>query len=412
MRVAVIGGGVIGLCCARSLARAGAEVTLVERDRCGEATSSGNAGWVTPSLSTPIPEPGALATALRWMLTPSSPFRIRPRLDPSLFGWCWRFWRASSRERWLAGTAATLELNERTPELFDELRSTGVDFEMHSGGLVFAARSPKAVAVCREHLEALSASGYVGDVEEWDADETRAREPALADDLVGVLRVVGDRHVRPETLLEGLARWIRANGVSVVEQNPVEELRRTNGKWSIRVPGGTVEAERVVVAAGIWSRALLHPLGVRLPLQAAKGYSITANGTGTAPRHPLYLVEAKIGLSPFDEAVRVAGTLELAGIDLRTSRGRMDGLLRAASAYLHDWRPTGPRVDWAGLRPLAPDGLPLIGALPGHDGLFVATGHGMIGITLAPATAAALTPLVLENRLDPVLAPFGPDRFS
>jgi D-amino-acid dehydrogenase len=406
MKVAVVGGGVIGLCCARELARRGAEVTLVERDDCGQAASSGNAGWIVPSLSMPIPEPGATATALRWMFAPNSPFRLRPRLDPALLGWCWRFWRASSRKRWLAGTAALVLLNGRTPELFDDLCATGVDFEMYNGGLVFAARSPKAVAEYREHLAALAAGGYRGATDEWDAAEVRDREPALADGLAGAIRIVGDRHVRPESLARGLLDWNRANGVDVREHAPVESLARSGSTWTIRLPDDSLVADRVVVAAGIWSARLLHPLGVRLQLLAAKGYSVTATGTGTAPRHPLYLAEAKIGVSPFKGAVRIAGTLELGATDLGTNSGRMDALLRATQPYLRDWQPTEPRVDWAGLRPLAPDGLPLIGAVPGHEGLFVATGHGMIGVTLAPATATALAPLVVDGHLEPALEPF------
>jgi D-amino-acid dehydrogenase len=176
------------------------------------------------------------------------------------------------------------------------------------------------------------------------------------------------------------------------------------------VGGDVVEADRVVVAGGSWTGRILASLGVRVPQEAAKGYSVTACGIGTAPRLALYLGEAKVGCSPFEGTVRLAGTLELAGLDLRIRRARLEAVARAPERYLRDWRPVDPELEWAGLRPLPADSLPLIGAVPGRRGLFVATGHGMLGITLAPATGAALAPLVLEDRLVPELEPFALDR--
>jgi D-amino-acid dehydrogenase len=197
--------------------------------------------------------------------------------------------------------------------------------------------------------------------------------------------------------------------VSLLENNEVRGLSR-RGRWRVRTSVEELEADGVVIAAGAWTGRLLAPLGVGIRLEAAKGYSVTAIGRGTRPRHALYMLEAKVGCSPFQGAVRLAGTLELAGIDLSLNRRRIGAVVRTASTYLRDWQPEGVELEWAGLRPLMPDGLPVIGAVPGHDGLYVATGHGMLGVTLAPATAAALAPLILEGRLPPVLEPFRADR--
>jgi D-amino-acid dehydrogenase len=412
VKVVVVGGGVVGLCCARELARRGADVTLVERDTCGAGASSGNGGWVVPCLSTPIPEPGDMRRAVRWMFEPDSPFLIRLRPSVSLFGWVWSFWRASSRPRWKAGTSALLRLNSRTLELYDELRDTGVAFEMHRAGLVFAARTVAGVESYRKHFDVLSETGYTGLVDVWDRDEIAAQEPALAEDLAGAVYAHNERHVRPETLMRGLTDAVRAEGVQVIEHAPVAGIDRRQGKWSIEANGENHVADRVVIAAGVWTSKLLRRLRVRLPLQAAKGYSLTANGSGTTPRHALYLAEAKVGCSPFADGIRLSGTFELAGINLEPNPQRMGSLLRAAAPYLRDWEPRDPRAEWTGLRPLTPDGLPLIGAVPGQDGLYVATGHGMLGVTLAPATAALLSPLVLEGRVSPELEPFRPSRFA
>jgi D-amino-acid dehydrogenase len=173
-----------------------------------------------------------------------------------------------------------------------------------------------------------------------------------------------------------------------------------------------VIAQRVVVAAGLPTAGLLRRLGVRVPLMGARGYSVTVAGRGTPPRHALYLAEAKLGLSPFDGGVRIAGVFELGARKADVAPGAGERLLAAARPYLSGWQPQsdGPVEAWAGLRPATPDGLPLIGALPGLDGVYLATGHGMLGVTLAPATADLLAPLVLEDRAAPELAPFDPAR--
>ena len=151
---------------------------------------------------------------------------------------------------------------------------------------------------------------------------------------------------------------------------------------------------------------------MRVPLVGARGYSVTLAGRGDPPRHALYLAEAKLGLSPFAGGVRIAGVFELGARKAEAPPGAGERLVAAARPYLDGWRPDSdaPVQAWAGLRPATPDGLPLIGALPGVDGVYLATGHGMLGVTLAPATAALLAPLVLEGRAAPELAPFDPAR--
>jgi D-amino-acid dehydrogenase len=410
MRVLVVGGGVIGLCTAYSLRRAGAEVVVVERDRCGQATSRGNAGWVTPGLSAPLPAPGVIPRSLLWMAKPDSPLLIRPRLRPGFLLWCWRFARSCSRARHRAGLEATLALNARTLELYDRMRADGVEFEMHADGLVFAALSERELAHEEAALDELRRAGYRGSTQTLDGDRLRALEPALSERVRGGFYAPAERHVRPETLMRGLAEALRRAGVETVEGAAVEGVERRNGGWRVRTPGRDLSAERVVVCAGVWSRSLLERLGVRLALEAAKGYSVTAAANGLRPRHPLYLLEAKLGCSPFEGAVRLAGTLELAGLELSLNRRRLEAITRAAASYLREWTPAGPELEWAGLRPLAPDGLPYIGRVPGTPGVYAATGHGMLGVTLGPATGEALVPLVLEDVVPPELEPFRLDR--
>jgi D-amino-acid dehydrogenase len=181
---------------------------------------------------------------------------------------------------------------------------------------------------------------------------------------------------------------------------------------SLETSAGVELADRVVISAGLPTVTLLRRLGVRVPLVGARGYSVTLAGRGTPPRHALYLAEAKLGLSPYTGGVRIAGVFELGARDAEASPDAGARLIAAARPYLDGWSPDAdaPVEAWAGLRPATPDGLPLIGALPGLEGAYLATGHGMLGVTLAPATAALLAPLVLEGRAAPELAPFDPAR--
>jgi D-amino-acid dehydrogenase len=372
MRVAIVGGGVIGLCCAWSLKRRGAEVTVIERGRCGEGASHGNAGWITPVLSAPVPGPGVMRQAARWMRDPESPLYVRPRPDPAFLAWSWRFARACRPGPHAAGTAATAALADGTARLFEELRRE-IAFELHADGLLFAALAPGKLG------------GFPG--RRLSREQLRDFEPALSGAVAEGLFSPGELHVRPETLVAGLAAALRDD---IEEGREVSDLRDLDGY------------DRVVVAAGVHTRRF-----VALPLLGAKGYSITVEPAEDPPRRPLYLYEIKVGVSPFEGALRLAGTLELGTDDLSVDERRVGAIARGAQKYLPG-RFEG--VQWAGMRPLVPDGLPVIGRV--DERVYVATGHSMLGITLAPATGEALAPYVLTGERPAVLGPLGPERFT
>lgn len=408
MSIVIVGGGVIGLCCAHALRRRGADVVVLERERCGSGASRGNAGWVTPGLSAPIPAPGVLRQAARWMLDQESPLLVRPRADAEFLRWSYAFWRSCHEQAHRAGTAATLALAADAGEQFDALRAAGVEFEMHDDGLLFLVRDAEHLEDWRAAYAMLGELGFDGAVQVLDGAEVRELEPSADAGVVAGLLGGRERHVRPESVVKGLCASL---GDAVHEHTEVLGLFRRAGDWRVETTAGAFDADRIVVAAGAWTGPLLQGLGIALPLEAAKGYSVTTERGEGAPQRPLYLTEAKVGVSPYADAVRIAGTLELTGLDLSIDRRRLGAVERAAATYLPGWRPGPARLEWAGLRPLAPDGLPVIGAVPGREGLFVATGHGMLGVTLAPATGEALAPLVLGTA-NPVLEPFAPARFT
>jgi D-amino-acid dehydrogenase len=413
MRVVVIGGGAIGLCCAYSLLRDGAEVVVLERDRVGMGASRGNTGWLCPVLSAPLPAPGVMGTALRGMLRPSrSPVLIRPLVGPSFLRWSWGFWRACTPERYRRGLGDTLALGADCFDRYDALRAAGVAVEVHAAGMLVAATGDAGLAEYATMLDEARAGGYAHPIGRLGGDRARELEPALGEAVVGALRVPAERYVRPESLTDGLAAWLRAGGAEVRERVDVSSLVPTAGRWRVRADGEELEAEAVVVAAGVWSGRLLEGLGVKLPMEAAKGYSITARGTGTLPRHALYLAEGKVGTSTFGDVLRIAGIFDLTGMDTSLRRKRIEEMVRASLPYLRDWRPTDVELEWSGLRPYPSDGLPIVGSVGAHQGLAIATGHGRMGITLAPATGDAVARLLLEGVVEPTIRPFGLERFA
>ena len=409
--IAVVGGGVIGLCCAYYLRQAGREVVVLEKDHVGSGASWGNAGWIVPALSGPLPGPGQLAYAIRSVLQPDSPLYVRPRLSPALIGWMLRFARSCNRRDNLAGLHATATLAAPTMDLYDDLAADGVQFDMGSEGLLFAHRTTGGARHEIEALAPLGEHGYAIPEAPITGDALRDLEPALSEHVAAGVLVKEERHVDPGSLLAGLAARLREMGVEIREGVTVEGIEADGDRiTAVRVPGGDIPVSALLLAAGAWTTALAQTLGTRLPMQAGKGYSFSLR-LPTLPRRPLYLAEVSVGCTPFDGHVRVAGTMELSGVNSTLDRRRIDAIVRGARGYLEggEW---GSITDhWVGMRPVSADGLPILGALGSHSNAFVASGHAMLGVTLGPATGQAVAAYMTTGVEPEVLRPFSPSRF-
>jgi D-amino-acid dehydrogenase len=389
-------------------------VVLEGAGSLGAGASRGNTGWIVPSLSMPLAAPGTLATGLRAALNPRGALVIRPALDTSWLRWLWQFLRSCTLESFRRGVAALLELNRLTFQQLDAYRSAGIEFESHSTGVLVVALHEKGLAWFSMLFDELVRAGFDGVLQPLDGAQARELEPALSDSVACALHTTTDRHVQPQSLMAGLALHLERHGVSIRRDASVLAITRDGHGWQLQTrAAGMVQADRVVIAAGAATGALLAPLGIRLPLAAAKGYSVDLVGTGRAPRTALYLSEPKIGLSPFDDGLRIAGVFELPGRSLTVSTRRVQRLVTDALPYMSGWRPAPGEVrgqGWAGMRPATPDGLPLLGMLPGVPGVIVATGHGMLGVTLAPATAVVVADMVENDTTPSWVEPFRPTR--
>jgi D-amino-acid dehydrogenase len=411
--VIVVGGGVIGVCAAYYLARRGLPVTLVERAEIAAGSSYGNAGLIVPSHSVPLAAPGALSQGLRWLFDPESPFYIRPRPSRDLVRWLVKFARASTDAHVRRSLPVLRDLSRASLALYRELAALpALEFGFCEDGALAVYRTSAGLEHGHREAAVLEAAGITARV--LDGAGARALEPALRTDVVGAVHFPGDAHVTPDRFVRGLARAAEGLGARLLTGTEVLDFgRRGRRITAVETTRGDFAADQVVLAAGSWSASLARGLGLDLPLQPAKGYSVTCDRPAAGPRRPLLLAEARVAVTPMGDALRFAGTLELAGLDLAIDRRRVAAIRRAVPRYLAaDAAALPVREIWRGLRPCSPDGLPYIGR-PAHcENLIVATGHAMIGVSLGPVSGALVAQLAADEPPAIDVAPLSPDRFA
>ncbi len=411
--VVIIGGGAIGLCAAYYLSLQGAQVALLERSTLGSGCSDKNAGLIVPSHVVPLAAPGMVRKGLKWMFKPDSPFYIKPRLSWELLTWLWQFNRSSTHEQVQKAAPVLNELLLASRALFDELEKVCAGaFELTRNGLLMLYNSERAMQAERQDAELAQELGQQVDILQHRDLEALLPEVSLR--AVGGTYYQQDAHLDPAEFIAGITRLLNPNLVKVMEQTTVQSFEHANGRIkSVRTNNGEFTADNFVLAGGAWSPELVSSLSLRLPIQAGKGYSVTMRPSNSKLSIPMMLSEAKVAVTPLDDRVRFAGTMELSGLDLSLNQRRIEAILRAVPEYLPDFESTFiERTDvWGGLRPCTPDGLPCIGRTQKISNLIVATGHAMLGISLAPITGKLVAEIVEGKLPSLALEPFGVERF-
>ncbi|BBO79126.1 amino acid dehydrogenase [Desulfosarcina widdelii] len=409
--VLVVGGGVIGLACAWYLARAGKSVRIVEEESVGSGASHGNCGILFFSDLVPLCVPGAISHEMIRLLRGTSPLYIKPRPDPSLAFWLLRFaanCTASQRSHAMRAKDAILRTSM---ELLDELLvEEKLDCDHDRRGVIMAFTDPKYLEGYAETSRMLEPFGFAPTYH--DRNSVRQLEPALSHRICGGWHHTTDSHLRPEALVEAWSRAVRNSGVTIEENCRVKSFETRNGiVRRARTSTGSFSADQFVLATGAWTAAIARQFDLRIPVQPGKGYSITMERPSACPEMPCYLYERNVVVTPWKNGLRLGGTMEFSGFGTDLTQRRLNHLESAAAFYLQT--PIGRRVEerWAGLRPMCCDDLPIIGRTPGWDNLLLATGHGMLGVTMAPGTGRLITDLVLGRSplFDP--RPFAVGRF-
>lgn len=412
--VLIIGGGAVGVCAAYYLREAGYDVTLVDRGEIGAGASHGNMGLVVPSHSVPLAAPGVVSQGLKWMFKPDSPFYIKPRLDPSLIRWLWAFWKASSEDRMRRAIPLIRDLSLRSLSLFDELNGLDdVDFDYHQRGVVAVYRTREGLEEGEEELHLLSSYGL--EIGELSPDGLAEALPGLELNALGGLHFRQDAHLTPGKFVRSLAAHIERLGVAVRTGADVTGFTKERGRVTVtHTTRGDITAGEVVLTAGSWSAALGRLAGIPLPIQPAKGYSVTLRRPSGWPEMPFMLSESRVAVTPMGDTLRIGGTLELAGMDHAINHRRVSAITRAVSRYLPAFDIGSHEIleTWCGLRPCTPDGLPFLGRVPDVRNLVVAAGHAMIGVSLGPVTGKLVRQIVAGERTDIALDFLAVDRFA
>lgn len=392
--VLVIGAGAIGICSAYYLAEQGLQVTVVEQKEVASGCSGANAGLIVPSHSIPLAAPGVLCQGLKWMMKPESPFYIKPRFDPVLFRWLRKFRKASNSQQMRDGLRILRDLNYAGRELFDHLISDeSLSCNYQKAGWLLAYKTAKGFQ--KALVEARLLEAHDIEVKVMRPDETLEMEPTLCTDICGGVFFPEDAHLDPEKFVRVLAGRLRERQTAILEQAKVLEIENLNNTIEVvRTTRGDFKPKHVVLAAGAWSPELVQNIGINLPVQPAKGYSVSVKKPGICPEIPLYLSEARVAVTPLEDILRFAGTMELSRMDFGINRGRVDAIMRSAKDYLKKIEELEIIDIWYGFRPCTPDGLPIIDRVPGYDNLIIATGHCMLGVSLAPITGKLITQLV------------------
>ena len=413
--ILIIGAGVIGLSAAYHCARKGHRVVVIERSGAQrDGCSFGNAGMVVPSHFVPLAAPGMVALGLKWMWNPESPFYIKPRLDGKLFDWGIKFWRAATAEHVRRSAPLLRDMNFASRALFEEFAAqTGNEIGLVTRGLLMLCKTQHALD--EEAKFAAHANQLGVPAEVLDAKQTAKLDPGVTMDVAGAVYFPKDCHLSPEKYLAALQRQCEQAGVEFAWDSAVSSLVvHANKITAVRTVGGDFSGDEIVLCGGSWSPVIARELGLKIPIQAGKGYSLTLAQPRELPQLCSIFTEARLAVTPMGGALRFGGTMEIAGLNEDINPVRVQGIIKAVPKYFPKFTPEdfAGIQPWRGLRPCSPDGLPYLGRTAKFSNLILATGHTMMGMSLSPITGRIVGEIVSGEKPAFDLGLLSPDRYA
>lgn len=392
----IIGGGVIGLCSAYYLSKAGHKVTVIDASDLKTGASLMNAGLIVPSHFQPLASPKMLASGIQMFFDRLGPLFIKPRLDPDFISWMYHFVRASARNNMEHLSGVIWNLNMQSLILYQEiLEEQGMDFHFEKSGLLMAYQTKKAR---EKELENLAHSKKFGaEAFEMTSAEIQKLQPKVKMNILGGVYYPCDAHSTPSMFIDQLVSFLKNKGVQFILNQKVQSVisKPNDTRYGVKTKHDEYQADHVIVCAGIWSQDLLKPLGVRMVMQAGKGYSFDQK-IDTGIKIPSLLTDARVAVTPMRGFTRFAGTMELTGKDSKIYKQRVAAIVKAIQKFYPELylEPSLVSEVKYGFRPLSFDGLPYIGELDGYKGLILGTGHAMMGWSLAPLTGKLVQQIV------------------
>jgi D-amino-acid dehydrogenase len=400
----------VGLATAWFLQERGVQVTVLDRTGVAAGASWGNAGWLTPGITTPLPEPAVLRYGLRAVLSPSSPVYVPPRADARLLRFLTGFARHSTPSKWRTAMRAFIPMNRRALASFDALAAGGVGAVTHEAKSFIAAyRTEAERSVLLDELAHIHSAGQEIEFDVLTGAEAREVEPSLSDNVGAAIRLHDQRYINPGQYVHALADSVRARGASIVAGADVVDVRDEGAGVRVVTSAGTDERyDAVVLATGTWLGELGRRFGVRTVVQAGRGYSFSV-AIEHMPSGPVYFPAQRVACTPLGDRLRVAGMMEFRSAEAPLDRRRISAIAEAARPLLRGADLDARADEWVGARPCTPDGLPLIGRTRSPR-VFAAGGHGMWGITLGPLTGELLAEQITGGGQPVELLPFDPLR--
>ena len=413
-KVTIVGGGVIGLCSAYYLTRAGYSVRLIDQGDIHSGTSFGNAGYVSPSHFVPLASPGIVAKGLQWMLSSSSPFYIKPRLDWDLIRWGFTFWKNATEKTVEKNAKPLNDLLHFSRELTSDIKNDlGNTFRMEEIGCFMLYKSPDTE---KHEIElAKEAKKFNLETRIMNAQEVQALETEVEVNVRGGVLYPIDCHLHPGDLMRTLFDYLKSKGTEFQLNTTVTGFEKNGNHIStVHTDKGDFECEELVIATGSWLPVISKSLGIDIILQAGKGYSMTFENMKKNLKYPAILVDNRVAMTPMGRDLRMGGTMEISGLSSPTLIKRAQSIFKASKEYYPGLEVEFPSTDkiWSGLRPLSPDGLPYIGRHTKYDNIIIAGGHAMLGLSLAAATGKLVEELVDGSKASLALEPFDVERFN
>ena len=414
MHVIVIGGGVVGLCTAYYLRKAGMEVTVIERNNITDGCSFGNMGYISPSHFIPIATPGIIAKGLKWMLSSSSPFYIKPRFSKDLFSWALHFYKSANAKEVEKNAPHLNNLLQLSRELMVDIgKDLPGSFHLTEKGCWVLYKSAAAEAHEKELAEQALHFGLRSVV--CTRQEVQGRETEVEVDVAGGVLYLDDCHLDPAAFMRTLFKATQQMGVKFWLNTEVIGFEKENGKINAVITDkSTISCDEIVMANGSWMGALSAKLGLRVPIQPGKGYSMVYENLEKNLQYPSILVDHRTAATPIDNWLRIGGTMELSGHSDNILPKRVMAIYNAFRKYYPSMKlPTpNPKKAWFGYRPVSPDGLPYVGRHPRQSNLLFAGGHAMLGVSAAAGTGQLIKEILTHQKPSIDLVAFRPERFS